>query len=87
MVDTKERNKVVAFVLLNTVSERTEPILEFMRQNDKIKEAYIIYGDWDILVKIEVESLPELTNLVMSLRKEKGIKKTSTLITVEDNAL
>lgn len=84
MNDDENNHMVLAFVLLNTQSERTESILNLMRTNDKIKEAYIIYGDWDILIKIEVESLPELTKLVMSFRKEDGIKKTSTLITVQD---
>ncbi|MBD3353528.1 MAG: Lrp/AsnC family transcriptional regulator [Candidatus Lokiarchaeota archaeon] len=83
MSEEKSKDDVIAFVLLNAESAKTEHILDYLKEREQVKEAYIIYGDWDILIKIQVPNLPELTKLIMDLRKNAGIVKTSTLITVE----
>ena len=72
---------VVAFLLLLTSSDQTELLLEELQEMREVLETYIIYGDWDVLLKIKVKSLPELTRFVMRLRKIEGVNKTNTLIT------
>jgi len=51
-----------------------------LRGLPEVTEAFVIYGDWDLIVRVKVGSLPELTKFVMELRKNKAIRKTSTLI-------
>jgi len=80
MSETKKEDEVIAFLLLLTVGERTEELLEELRKMKEVVEAYVIYGEWDILIKVQIKNLPELTEIVMNLRKKEGIKKTSTLI-------
>jgi len=78
----KKNEDVVAFLLLLTSSDQTEQILQKLREFPReILESHIIYGEWDLLLKVKVRSLPELTKLVMRIRKIEGINKTSTLIT------
>jgi anthranilate phosphoribosyltransferase len=80
MSETKSEDEVIAFLLLLTVGERTEELLDELRKMKEVVEGYIIYGEWDILIKVKIKNLPELTEIVMNLRKKEGIKKTSTLI-------
>ncbi|MHA1301709.1 MAG: Lrp/AsnC family transcriptional regulator [Candidatus Helarchaeota archaeon] len=75
---------IIAFILMETESDKTENILEFLKERNDVKESYIIYGDWDILIKINVERLPDLTHFVMNIRKIKGVRKTSTLIAMQN---
>jgi DNA-binding Lrp family transcriptional regulator len=67
---------------LLTDSEFTEVIIKDLRDMIEVVESHIIYGDWDLIIKVRIPALSDLTKLVMRLRKMQGIKKTSTLITL-----
>ncbi|MHA1821331.1 MAG: Lrp/AsnC family transcriptional regulator [Promethearchaeota archaeon] len=82
--DDKSNKDVIAFLLMTTDSDRTEEILDRLKGMAEVIEAYIIYGDWDMIVKVKIPSLPELTRVVMNLRKIMGVRKTSTLITLQE---
>ncbi len=76
-----EDEDVIAFLLLLTSSDQTEQLIQELQEMREVLETYLIYGDWDVLLKIKVRSLPELTRFVMRLRKIDGVNKTNTLIT------
>ncbi len=78
------QEQVTAFLLLLTAGEKTEEILNQLRSMSEVVEGYIIYGEWDLILKIHVKNLPDLTEIVMKLRKNAGIKKTSTLIALTE---
>lgn len=78
------QDQVTAFLLLLTAGEKTEEILNQLRGMSEVVEGYIIYGEWDLILKIRVKNLPDLTEIVMRLRKNAGIKKTSTLIALTE---
>ncbi|UYP48738.1 hypothetical protein NEF87_005023 [Candidatus Lokiarchaeum ossiferum] len=75
-------DKVVAFVLLVTDSNSTENIFNEVQSIDKVKEVHLIYGDYDLIIKVELNNLQEMTSFMMDLRKKFDIKKSSTLITL-----
>ena len=75
-------DKVVAFVLLVTDSNSTETIFNEVQAIDKVKEVHLIYGDYDLIIKVELNNLQEMTSFMMDLRKKFDIKKSSTLITL-----
>jgi anthranilate phosphoribosyltransferase len=75
---------VHAFVLLITDSQSTQEILHGIRKLPGIEFAYMIYGDWDILLKVNLEKLADLTQFMMEIRKQFPIKKSSTLIALAD---
>ena len=77
------QDKVVAYLLLISEGHHTEDTLKMIRNMPEVEEAYIIYGEWDLILKVQIPSLAELTKLVMKLRKTIGVKKTSTLITLD----
>ncbi|TFG20523.1 MAG: Lrp/AsnC family transcriptional regulator [Promethearchaeota archaeon] len=77
---------VIAFLLLLTSSDQTEQLIDEFKDMHEVLEIYILYGEWDILLKIKLKSLPELTRFVLRLRKIEGVNKTNTLITTHYNA-
>ena len=79
-----DEDQVTPFLLLLTAVEKTEEILNQLRSMSEVVEGYIIYGEWDLILKIRVKNLPDLTEIVMKLRKNAGIKKTSTLIALTE---
>ena len=71
----------LAFVLISTLSGR-KSIPEVKKKVEKIpqiKEAHMVFGSSDILVKAETESLTKLTELVEEIRSNDSVGKTETL--------
>ncbi len=74
--------KIFAFILLITDSVNTEDIYKKLKKMEQVKEVYMIYGDYDIIFKVEVKNLAELSSFTMEIRKNFNIKSSSTLITL-----
>ena len=73
---------IVAYILLITDSVNTEEIFKKLKSMEPVKEVHMIYGDYDIIFKVEVKNLAELSNFTMNIRKNFSIKSSSTLITL-----
>jgi len=74
---------IVAYILLITDSVNTEEIFKKLKSMEQqVKEVYMIYGDYDIIFKVEVKNLAELSSFTMDIRKNFNIKSSSTLITL-----
>ena len=70
-----------AFVLisLNQCDERK--VLEELKELEEIKTAYILFGEWDILVRVELTDAEQLGSFVMEkIRSREDVKLTSSLI-------
>ena len=79
-MSTDER--IFAFILLITDSADTEDIYKKLKKKENVKEVFMIYGDYDIIFKVEVKNLAELSSFTMDIRKNFSIKSSSTLITL-----
>ncbi len=63
------------------VKRRTEHrVAEKLRKIDGIKDVLVTYGMWDIIARIETESLRKLDTIISDLRKIGEITQTSTLV-------
>ena len=72
---------VTAYVLIISKSGEEKSVLDNLQQLEQVKEAKIVYGEYDIVAKIEVESVEDLNNFLLEkVRPIKNIEKTSTLI-------
>jgi len=70
----------VAFILIRAKSGSEQDILDALDELEEVTEAHFIYGEWDIITKVEVNSLPELNTLVIRIREIPGVQQTSTLV-------
>jgi len=53
-----------AFVLVNTEIGCEEEILEELKKIPNVKEAYAVYGVYDIIAKVEANTMDELKEVI-----------------------
>ncbi len=73
-----------AIVLIQTDIGAESRVMEELYSIPEVKEVYIVYGIYDIVAKIEADSLDKVREVVTSrIRKLKEIRTTSTMVIVE----
>ncbi|MGY5854840.1 MAG: Lrp/AsnC ligand binding domain-containing protein [Candidatus Thorarchaeota archaeon] len=70
---------LIAFIMVNVVSNNNQVVLEKIKALDETLEAYIIFGAFDIIVKAEFKSHDDLSEYVVEkLRSIEEIRDTQT---------
>ena len=73
-----------AFVFVNVTTGSETEVLRRFREIPEVKEAYFVYGVYDIVVKVEADSMQRLNEVIT--RKVRGldeIRSTLTTIAIE----
>jgi len=70
---------VIAYVLISTEIGAEGRVLDRLQGFPEIEEAYIIYGIYDILVKINLKDESKLREIVTKIRRIEGVKSTLTI--------
>ena len=72
---------VIAFVLISTETGKEKDVLQELNSMSEVKEAWTVYGDYDIIAKIESENMDGLNDLILSKLRQVGqVSMTTTLI-------
>jgi len=67
------------FVLISTESGKEVEVLKQLKTISQVKEAELVYGDVDIIVKIEAEATEkQLEAILLEIRRIEGVAKTTT---------
>ncbi|WP_297509385.1 Lrp/AsnC ligand binding domain-containing protein [Thermococcus sp.] len=70
-----------AFVLIVVKPGNEEKVFERVREDPRVKEAYRVYGEYDIVIRVEVPDIGELDRFHDDvLRRIQDIEMTETLI-------
>jgi DNA-binding Lrp family transcriptional regulator len=72
--------KIVAYLILVVEPGKEYDVLRRLLEMEAVSEARIVYGEFDIVAKLEVNDLGELEKAVMGIRKIPGVEKSITLI-------
>jgi len=75
------KESIKAFILINVSVGREYDIVEKVKKINGVEEAYIVYGEYDIIVKISGSYLKEIEKAVMKIRHIDGVIRSTTLIT------
>ena len=74
----------VVYILINAELGMEEDLLQELRKIEDIKEAYVTYGVYDVIVKAEAENMENLKELVaFKIRRMKDVKNTLTMTVAE----
>ena len=74
-----------AFVLINVESGTEEEVVEELRKIPGVEEAYYSYGVYDIITKINANSMESLKDMVTrKVRTITKVRSTLTLIMMEE---
>jgi DNA-binding Lrp family transcriptional regulator len=71
---------LVSLVLVTAETGKEGDVEEEVKKIPGVREAHMLFGVYDISVKIECESIEELTKIVIEqIRQIPGVKDTKTL--------
>jgi DNA-binding Lrp family transcriptional regulator len=74
----------VAFVLINAEIGSEDEVVTELRKLSNVRESYVVYGVYDIVAKVEAESMDKLKEIVTwKIRRLDRVRSTLTMIVVE----
>lgn len=79
------RGKMVhAYVLINVEIGTENDVLNKLKEISGVVEAWIVFGVYDIITKVEAENSEKLKDFISkSIRKIEGVRNTLTLMPIE----
>jgi len=74
----------IAFVLINSEIGSEGEVLRELKKMDGVKEAYTVYGVYDVIAKVEACSMDKLKDIITwRIRKLEKVRSTLTMIVIE----
>lgn len=74
---------VLGFVLVTTSAGMERMVFEVVKEVPEVKDAYPLFGEYDIILKLDAESHDKIASIVVdSIRKIPGVIDTKTLIRI-----
>ena len=73
-------SQVISYVLLVTEVGKEYEVVEALNKIEGIKETKVVYGEFDVVLRIEGASLKILDEAVTQIRKISSVIRTVTLI-------
>lgn len=74
----------VAFVLINAEIGSEDEVVGELRKLANVKESYVVYGVYDMVAKVEADSMDKLKEIVTwKIRRLEKVRSTLTMIVVE----
>ena len=72
-----------AYLLLNVETGTEVEVIKNLEPLKEVKEARLVYGVYDIVVRVETETMEELKNAVSwTIRRLDRVRSTMTMIVV-----
>jgi len=72
-----------AYVLMNTELAKEEEVVKELMKIEGVKEAYALYGIYDVIAEVEAESMEKIREIVLTrIRRLENVRTTITLITM-----
>ncbi len=75
---------MIAYVLLQVAPGKVGPVATWLRKLEGVTEAYAIYGEHDVIAKVEAPDSPGLDSLIVeAIQGNPNVMATTTLIAME----
>lgn len=73
-----------AFVLINAETGSEKDVVERVKTLKNVKEAYFVFGVYDVIAVVEAPTVDELRSTVhSSMRQVEGIRATCTMVVIK----
>ena len=74
-----------AFVLINAEIGSEDEVLNTLKGIPNVKESYVVYGVYDIIARVEGETMEKLKDVVTwKVRRLDKVRSTLTMIVMEE---
>ncbi|MHA2083956.1 MAG: Lrp/AsnC ligand binding domain-containing protein [Candidatus Thorarchaeota archaeon] len=74
----------LAFVLVNTEIGREKEVLGMLRALPDVRDAYEVYGVYDIILRVEADSRKAFQEAVSVIRRVAGVRSTLTMVVISE---
>ena len=71
---------IVAYVLIVTELGQESAVAKEIKKFHGVTDCHVIYGEYDIIARIEVGDMKVLDEVISSIRRIPGIIRTTTLV-------
>ena len=72
-----------AYILINVTLGTMDDVLDALKQLPHVTEAYLLYGNYDIVAQVTAESITKLRELITrTIRRLPHVQSTQTLIVI-----
>jgi len=72
-----------AYLLLNVETGTEEEVMNKLKTLQEVKEARMVYGVYDIIIRVETDTMEELKNVVSwTVRRLYRVRSTMNMIVV-----
>ncbi len=70
-------------MLMNTELAKEEEVVKELMKIEGVREAYALYGIYDVIAEVEAESMEKIREIVLTrIRRLENVRTTITLITM-----
>jgi len=73
----------IAFVMITAEVGSEDELARELRKLNNVTEVHPVYGAYDIVVKVEAETIDQLKEVISSIRKLDKIRSTLTMTAME----
>jgi DNA-binding Lrp family transcriptional regulator len=73
----------MAFVMINAELGSEDELVRELRKLNNVREVHPVYGVYDIVVKVEAETMDQLKEFISGIRKLNKIRSTLTMTVME----
>ena len=81
----EEIKLALAFVLINAEIGGETEVIDALRKINNVKDAYLVYGVYDIIAKAEAETMEKLKEIITwKIRRLDKVRSTLTMIVMEE---
>ena len=70
----------MAYIFLNSDIGFERDVLKYLKDIPEVREAFKIYGVYDIIIKLEADTVCELKELTKEIRKMEKVRATLSMI-------
>jgi len=72
----------MAYVLLNSELGFERDVMEVLKDIPEVREAFIVYGVYDIIIRVEADTVGDLNDLIGELRQMEKVLSTLMMIVI-----
>jgi DNA-binding Lrp family transcriptional regulator len=70
-------------MFVNTELEKEREVLQRLREIQSVREAFMLYGTYDVVAVIKVDAMESLNQIYKMIRRIEGVQSTTTMIAIE----
>ena len=79
---------ITSYTLIRVLPAKDKTVYMDVNKFDEVKDVILTYGEYDLIIRVESESLEELDRFIFNkLRTTDGVSGTTTLIEAKPTSL